>query len=155
MNYVLCSFYSVFKEIHTYANMFKSKLFENYEDHSIPQNYACISDFHLNTNKASKIRVRAWKRGYWLNGSTCKTNSVLRHIILILEILHRCQWSGIGFVIFFIYFILSKTYRRDLILLPCYQSMTIALLMYYDKISQWCTELVDCNISADQWLAKK
>lgn len=136
------------------CTMFKSKLFENYEDYCIPQNYACISDFHLNTNKASKIRICAWKRGYWLDVSTCKTNSVLRHITLILEILSRCQWSGIGFVIFFIYFILSKTYRRDLLLLY-YQSMTIALLMYYNKISQWCTEWVECNISAEQWLAKK
>lgn len=83
-----------------------------------------------------------------------------------LEKPHRCQWNGIGFVMeweqsisqhifFFIYFILSKTYRRYLPLLPCYQSMTIALLMYYNKISQQCIELVDCNISADQCVAKR
>lgn len=119
-------------------------------------NYNCVSDFLLNRNKAPEyidnMQEQFCSQPCHLNSGETPQMS-MKWYWICNGVRTECCPAYLFF--FLVYFILSKTYRRNLPLLFWYQSMTIALLMHYNKISQRCIELVDCNISADQWLAKR
>lgn len=143
----------VFKCAHLNTNWWKTNI-ANFDP-----NYNCISDFLLNTKHLS-ILTACWcmqeqfcSQPWHLNSRESPQRSMKWYWICNGVSTEYCP--AYLFFFFLVYFILSKAYRRNLLLLSWYQSMTIALLMYYNKISQRCIELVDCNISADQWLAKR